>query len=313
MPKLFFATDIHGSEICWKKFLGAGKFYGADILVLGGDLSGKAIVPLVMEGSGKARGSLMGSAYLLEGEAAMQDFEKNVASRGYYPVRLSQEELAEFQARPELVDARFHRELMSTLERWLGLAEERLPDGISAWVCPGNDDPFEVDSLFGASSRVRNAEGLAVEILPGLEMVSSGWANPTPWETFREENEASLGIRLEAAIGKAGKAGRLICNFHCPPFSSGLDDAPELGADFSLKNAGQSTVPVGSTAVRKALEEHKPILGLHGHIHEAKGVSRIGKCLAVNPGSLYEQGVLQGALFELDARKGLRSYVLTTG
>lgn len=313
MPKLFFATDIHGSEICWKKFLASGKFYGADILVLGGDLSGKAIVPLIMEGQGKARGSLMGSSYLLEGEAAMLDFEKNVASRGYYPVRLSRDEVADFQARPELVDARFHKELMATLERWLGLAEDRLPEGCSAWVCPGNDDPFEVDSLFGPSSRVRNAEGMTVEIIPGMEMVSSGWTNPTPWKTFREEDEESLGRRLEQAIAKAGADSRLIFNFHCPPHGSGLDDAPELGQDFSLKNAGQSTVPVGSTAVRKAMEDHRPLLGLHGHIHEAKGISRIGKTLAVNPGSLYEQGVLQGALFELDARKGLRSYVLTTG
>ena len=42
--RLFFATDIHGSEICWKKFINAGKWYEVDTLILGGDMTGKAIV-----------------------------------------------------------------------------------------------------------------------------------------------------------------------------------------------------------------------------------------------------------------------------
>ena len=39
MTKLFFATDVHGSEICWKKFISAGKFYEADVIILGGDIT----------------------------------------------------------------------------------------------------------------------------------------------------------------------------------------------------------------------------------------------------------------------------------
>ncbi len=55
MPKIFFATDLHGSEVCWKKFLNAAKFYDADVLICGGDMTGKAIVPIVSHGRARRR------------------------------------------------------------------------------------------------------------------------------------------------------------------------------------------------------------------------------------------------------------------
>lgn len=312
MPRLFFATDIHGSDICWKKFLASAAYYEADLLVLGGDLTGKAIVPLVLEG-GKAKATLLGSAYELEGEGAMLDFEKQVMSRGYYPVRMSVAERDAFLADHALLDARFRQAVLETLERWLKLAEERLPKGVRCFVCPGNDDPFEVDALFAASGRVEDGEGKALDLGQGFSLYSTGWSNRTPWHTHREEDEDDLAARIARFAPSGLDYSRAIFNFHCPPRASGLDDAPELGEDLSIKNAGQSTVPVGSSAVRAALEDRRPLLGLHGHIHEAKGIARVKKTLAVNPGSLYEQGVLQGALFDLDPKKGIRSYVLTTG
>jgi Icc-related predicted phosphoesterase len=45
--KVFFATDIHGSEICWRKFLNSAAFYKADLVVLGGDVTGKVLVPIL--------------------------------------------------------------------------------------------------------------------------------------------------------------------------------------------------------------------------------------------------------------------------
>src|SRR2546430_3587415 len=52
MPKVFFATDLHGSEVCWKKFLNAAKFYDADVLICGGGMTGKAMIPIVEGGDG---------------------------------------------------------------------------------------------------------------------------------------------------------------------------------------------------------------------------------------------------------------------
>jgi Icc-related predicted phosphoesterase len=169
-----------------------------------------------------------------------------------------------------------------------------------------------VDDLLAASSQIIDGEGKCLDI-GGFRLASTGWTTPTPWDTCREESETDLKSRIDRMFAGVSDFSRLVCNIHCPPYGTGLDEAPELGADLSIKNAGQSTVPVGSTAVRDVVKQYRPLVSLHGHIHESKGVARIGKTLAINPGSLYEQGVLQGVLLELDARKGLKHYVLTTG
>jgi len=90
-------------------------------------------------------------------------------------------------------------------------------------------------------------------------------------------------------------------------------EAPAVDENLNVKDAGRSLIPVGSTAVRDVILKYQPLLSLHGHIHEAKGTARIGRTLSINAGSLYEQGVLQGVVVDLDPRKGIRSYSLTTG
>jgi len=312
--KLYFATDIHGSEICWRKFLAAAKYYGAEAIVLGGDMTGKALVPITRRSDGTWRAVLLQEAHALETEAEVRAMETAIASRGYYPIRTDEEQMRAFAADPSSIDALFHKTVLETAARWMELADERLAGtGVSCWVCPGNDDSFDLDSVIGSAKLVENAEGKAVDLGAGFTLASTGWSNPTPWNTHREEAEDALYDRIARVIPAGADCSRWIFSLHAPPRASGLDDAPEMDENLNVLNAGQSTVPVGSTAVRRAIEERKPLLSLHGHIHEAKGVARIGKTLCVNPGSLYEQGVLQGALIELDAKKGIRSYVLTTG
>jgi hypothetical protein len=152
-----------------------------------------------------------------------------------------------------------------------------------------------------------------VELGDGFSMISTGWSNVTPWKTFREISEEEMAAKIEAMIPLLPAMDKGVFNFHCPPFGSGLDEAPALDEDLNVKDAGRALVPVGSTAVRDMIMKYQPPLSLHGHIHEGKGAVRLGKTLTINAGSLYEQGVLQGALVELDARKGVKSYTLTTG
>jgi Icc-related predicted phosphoesterase len=53
---------------------------------------------------------------------------------------------------------------------------------------------------------------------------------------------------------------------------------------------------------------------VHGHIHESRGICRLGRTLALNPGSVYSDGALQGALLDLNAKKGkVARYLLVTG
>lgn len=312
--RLFFATDIHGSDICWKKFLNAGKFYDADVLILGGDMTGKALVPIVQLPNQRYKATLLQQEFFLQGEDEVRDMERRVRSRGYYPFRTTDTQLAEFAAEPRKVDAFFHQQMLDVVEQWMRLADERLRGThLRCFVCPGNDDGFEVDHVVQQARCVQLAEGTVVELGDGFRMISTGWSNITPWHTYRECNEDEMARKIAAMIEPGLDLPRTVFNFHCPPYGSNLDNAAEVDADLNVKDAGQSLVPVGSTAVRDAIRAYQPVLSLHGHIHESKGAARIGKTLALNPGSMYEQGVLQGAVVDLDKRKGIRTYTLTTG
>lgn len=312
MARLFFATDIHGSEVCWRKFLNAGAFYEASVLILGGDMTGKALVPLVQEG-GRTEAEVAGDRFVLETEDAVREMEARIAARGFYSVRVSPSQVTELQADPQKLDALFTERMGATLERWVAMADAKLRGrNVRCFVCPGNDDRFDVDDLIRRSEMIDLAEGRAVEV-NGVEMISTGWSNPTPWETHRECSEDELGARIEQMVGSLRDPARAIFNLHCPPYGSKLDEAPALDADLRPLYGGQAVRPVGSTAVRDAILRYQPILSLHGHIHESRGVARLGRTLALNPGSSYESGVLHGALVDVDARRGVRSYMLVNG
>ena len=312
--RLYFATDIHGSETCWRKFLNSGKHYEANVMVLGGDMTGKALVPVVDEGSGRWRAALLENRYNFESEEEVKEFEDAVRRRGYYPFRTDPDEIAELESDEDLRNELFYTEMLGTIERWMQMADERLEGtDIKCFVSPGNDDQFEVDEIIAGAKRVELVEGEVIEF-GDYQMVSTGWSNRTPWDTYREEDEDALGERLKKMIENVtAPPERTIYNFHCPPYGSGLDDAPELTEDLRPKHGGRSIVPVGSTAVREAIEQGQPALSLHGHIHEARGNTRIGRTLCINPGSSYEQGQLLGAVVDLDGKSKVKRFVLTSG
>ena len=311
MTRVFFATDLHGSEVCWRKFLNAARFYRADVLICGGDLTGKAIVPVV-DADGGFEFALSGTRQRVDAdgvEAAMTQIQR----RGYYPVRMSPAEVQELHADPGRVATLFTEQMCQTVERWLALAEEKLAGtDVRCFVCPGNDDEPAIDAVVRSARRVEHAEGEVIDV-DGYEMISSGWSNPTPWNTHREEPEDALGRRIEAMASRVREPGRAIFNLHVPPYGSKLDEAPALDDQLRPMLGGRAVRPVGSTAVRDAILRHQPMLSLHGHIHESKGASKLGKTLALNPGSSYEDGVLMSAIVELDRRKGVRSYQLVNG
>lgn len=311
--KLFFATDVHGSEICWKKFISAAKFYEVDTLILGGDMTGKAIVPIIAQGGDKYKVTLLEQESILEGKEAVDKMVTTIQNRGYYPYVTNPDEVNEIASTPGRQDALFLEQVMSTVQRWMDYADAKLDGtGIRCFVCPGNDDVFEIDAAIAASKTVRSVEGQVIQLDERHEMVSSGWANPTPWNTHREEPDEALLTRIEAVIANCKNPGQAVFNLHPPPYGSGLDEAPELTKDLRPAYAGRSLVPVGSRSVLKVIEKYEPLLGLHGHIHEGKGTRKFKKTLCINPGSMYEQGVLHGAVVELKPDK-VGNYVLTTG
>jgi uncharacterized protein len=312
MPKIFFATDLHGSETCWRKFINAARFYDCDVLICGGDMTGKAIIPIVEEGDGRFTVTMAGERQVV-GADELAGVEANIRRRGYYPLRVTPERLHELDSDAEKRADCFREVMLDGVQRWMNLAEEKLKGtGVRIFVCPGNDDEMEVDDVVRQSPLVELGEGRMVEI-DGFTMISTGWANPTPWNTHREESEEKLAERIDAMAKQVPDSSRAIFNLHPPPFQSGLDEAPAIDSDLKLMHGGRALRPVGSKAVREAIDKHQPVLSLHGHVHESKGAVKLGKTLSINPGSSYEEGVLMAAIVNLDAKKGVKSYQLVNG
>ena len=309
--KVFYTTDLHGSEVCWRKFLNAAAFYKADVLICGGDMTGKAMIPLVDEGD-HFEYALSGQQQRVSRDE-VASAETLIQRKGYYPVRMSSGQVAELAKDPKKVQTLFTEQMCKTVERWMDMAEDKLGKSpVRIFVSPGNDDEVEIDEVIARATKVELAEGKCID-LGGFEMISSGWANPTPWHTYREAPEDELARRMEPMLGQIKEMSRAIFNFHPPPYGTNLDEAPALDENLKVMHGGKALRHVGSTAVREAIDKHQPMLSLHGHIHEGKGVTRLGKTLAINTGSAYEEGILMSAILELDQRKGIKSYQLVSG
>jgi Icc-related predicted phosphoesterase len=311
--KIFFATDVHGSEICWKKFISASKFYETDVLILGGDMTGKAIVPIIDQGGGKYKVTLLDQETILESKEQVDKMVATIKDRGYYPYLTNPDEVDEIIATTGRSDELFIKEAVKTMQHWMEYADARLEvSGIRCFVCPGNDDMFEIDEVIKQSKHVDLAEGKVIQLDENHEMINAGWSTPTPWNTPREESEDQLRHRIQVMIDQLKNVKNSVFNLHNPPYGSGLDEAPELTKDLRPAYAGRSLVPVGSHAVLELIEKYEPLLTLHGHIHEGKGTRKFKRTLCINPGSMYEQGMLHGAVVELKPNK-VGNYILTTG
>ncbi len=312
---IYYVADIHGSERCWRKFLNAARFYRADVLILGGDVTGKVLVPLVRRGD-QWVGRVLGRVVRAGSREELAGLEEILRVNGHYPYVCDEDEYRRLEEDEPYRRKVFSQQMRDHLGRWMELADERLRGtGVECYVMPGNDDELGIEDLIEASATVTNPEGGVVEIARGrLEMVSLGWANPTPWHSPRECPDEELGRKLGERLPELTWSKPVVFNLHAPPLASGLDWAPELTPDLRPVQAGGEIqmVPVGSRSVREALEEYQPLLGLHGHIHESRGVARIGGTLSLNPGSRYGEGVLDGALVTI-ARGRIRSYQLVSG
>lgn len=311
---LFFATDIHGSETCFRKFLNAGLAYRAEVLIMGGDMTGKMLVPIVAQAGGKFSFEWLGAAYMLA-ETDLPEYEKQMRMSGCYPYRTTPEEKAELESDAPKLKRLFAEVMRKTVTQWLALAEERLaPAGIECFITPGNDDVLEIDDAFKACHYVQNPEGQLLVIKGEHEMIASGYSNRTPWNSPREMNEEALESHIEQMAQRLSHPSKAIFNFHCPPHDSGLDTAPRIDSTFKPVTGitGVEMDAVGSTAVARAIRKYQPLLGLHGHVHESRAAVRIGPTLCINPGSEYSEGILRGCLLWLDKGK-VRDYMLTCG
>jgi uncharacterized protein len=311
--RLFFATDIHGSDRCFRKFLAAAKVYEADALILGGDIAGKAVVPIIENGGSRYTYQFQG----VKGEVSRRDLEpleERIKFNGLYPYPCDHDENERIRFDGSYRASLFERLITDQLVEWRSLAEERLSDKVRCIITPGNDDPFVIDEVLEQPGRIECPEGDTIRLGP-VWLASLGNTNRTPWNTDREYDEEELAAQVDHMLAHHSGGEPCIFNFHCPPYASTLDTVVKLDEDLRpvLYRGMPVEIPVGSKAIRTAIETYSPVVGLHGHIHEAQGVQRIGRTVCINPGSEYGSGILKGAIVDIDSSGEYIGHLLTSG
>lgn len=312
--RIVFATDIHGSEQCFRKFINSAQVYRADVMILGGDITGKVLVPIVKE-AGRWSSFIAGKEVEARTEQELRQIKQLIRLSGQYTVVVSGEEKAQLDSDAQIRDRAFRTAMLGTISTWVDLVAERIkPRGIPIIMMPGNDDWNEVGRVLDEADYIINGEGHLVALPDGYLMVSYGYSNRTPWDSPRELDDDVLGQRLRALVEQLDDTSRAIYNFHVPPYGTSLDQAPALTADFKPRSRGGQIemIAAGSRAVREIIEQTQPLLGLHGHIHESKSAQALGRTMCFNPGSEYGAGMLKLALLDLRKDK-VRNWQLITG
>jgi Icc-related predicted phosphoesterase len=234
---------------------------------------------------------------------------------GDYPLVCEPEEQARLRDDVAYREATFEKIIGEQLRDWCELARERLDERVRCIITPGNDDPRSIDGVLASQAPRIECPELAVAEVGPVWLASLGNTNRTPWDTEREYDEEELTAQIDAMVAGYVDGRPLVFNFHCPPHDSGLDTAAMLDDDLRpvVEHGTILTGPVGSTAVRAAVERYEPVVGLHGHIHESRGTTNIGRSLCLNPGSDYGSGVLMGALVDFTDEGACCGHLLTVG
>ncbi len=301
--RLYVVSDIHASEKAWRKMLNAARMgmYKADLVLYAGDLTGKAMVPVVATDDGY-EAEFAGRTRVARSERELETLEQDIANLGYYVFHTTHDEIETLRADPAGLEERFRSEIRGRVERWMALAAERMDgSGVPIYIVPGNDDPYDIDEALATSAYCENVDGRVVDIPGNLQVLGSGRSNPTPWHTPREVPDDDFREELTKLADEARDPRRTIFLIHCPPYASGLDTAPLLDENLRPTASAGDLLrgPVGSTGVRQAIEEFRPLLGLHGHIHESGGETKVRETLCLNPGSEAAFGILRGYLVDV--------------
>jgi uncharacterized protein len=317
--RVFFASDLHGSDVAFRKMLNSVKAYGVDVLICGGDIAGKRLYPVIRNPDGTVTVQLNGKDERLTDDGDVERARDLIANAGGYTVDVGPDEAAAIAADKALMERIFVEKVQERLAAWIELAEERLcGTDVAVYMTGGNDDSDEMLTPLreAESQRVIACEGRIVEI-HGHPMASLGWSNETPWKTPRETDENSLRRLIDDAISGLDQYERAIFNFHVPPKDSTLDQCPRLDTSVwppaPVMHGGEVELfGAGSSAVAESIARCQPMLSLHGHIHESANAIKLGRTVAINPGSDYQDGALRGAIVSLRDGK-VTDYQLTRG
>ena len=311
--RCYMCSDLHAANRTYRKLLNAIKMnvYEAQVVLIAGDLTGKAIVPIIKQSNGRYTASFLDQHYLIDTEAELEKLKNSISDIGYYPYVTDQEEVDALRTDTAKMSELFRQKMIERVGEWVAMAEERIgKSGIQFYMMPGNDDDRGVDEMIARSSYVVNPVGNTIHLNEYHEMISFDYANPTPWHTPREWSEEEYYERVKASASTLKNVQNALFMIHVPPFDTGIDTAPELDKTMRPKVTMGDVlrVPVGSTGVRKAIQELQPLVTVHGHVHEAGGQSKLGRTTCFNAGSEANQGILRGFVFDLGKDKLERAF-----
>lgn len=313
--KIYFVSDIHGSERCFRKFLNAGPLYKADVMIMGGDLAGKELLIISQKIGGSGYSFKVNEkTFEIQTNEELGEAKQFIADLGLYSYVGHSEEIQAMQEE-QTFEAFMETLMRERMLKWLEIADQKLrSSNMPLYWMLGNDDPQSWAPYLRDCPWGTYTEDGIIKIDDDHEMISWGYANPTPWQTAREQSEEELLATLEEKISTIENIDNAIFNLHAPPFESGLDEAPLLNDQWVPQNEGGQVkmVPVGSKSVRQVIDTYQPLLGLHGHIHESQGFRKLGRTLVINPGSDHTTGTLNGVLVTVTKDK-LKGHQIVRG
>lgn len=318
--RFFFASDIHGSETTFRKFLNAAKNYKVDSLIFGGDLMGKALVPIVRADKQLWDVHDPDGKQQVTSEEDLLEVKRRLLTLGYYWWTGEKEEYEEIRASEERIEDLFNQVARRRLEDWLQLAEDRLSGtSVRMYLCGGNDDTEQFLRVLddAQSEHVIACDNRVVPLDERHEMVTLGLSTPTPWNTPRERPDSVIREELERLMGEVSDPARCVLNVHVPPIDSTLDRCIKLDTSTwppaPVFERGQPVyIGAGSEAVTEVINKYQPMLGLHGHIHESRGTISLKGTPAFNAGSEYAEGILRGLIIAIRDSK-VSGYQFTSG
>ena len=159
----------------------------------------------------------------------------------------------------------------SGMRDWRDVADVIGRAGVRAVAVPGNvDDPEAIGEHLGGDFVVIHAD--AVEV-GGLLIAGVGGGTGFPSLGHPHYTDEHIGEELRRLEERLGNRRVHILLTHTPPYGTKVDVL------YSGEHAG-------SVNIRKFIEARQPILNACGHVHEARGIDRIGETTIINPGPL---------------------------
>jgi Icc-related predicted phosphoesterase len=182
--RIYFAADVHGSEEIWRKWITAMDYYKPNILILAGDLTGKAVCPIVASSNGVHECNVFGRKWVLKTDKELQDMIRKLEFVGHYPFVCTLDQFNEISANWAKVGKKLIQEQMAIrMKRWLDLLAEKINSKLDKCiVMPGNDDEFVIDPVIKSyeDRGITYPLGNVIDLGYNYEMISLDYVNSTP-------------------------------------------------------------------------------------------------------------------------------------